>query len=72
MNPSPWFRLVWRFEYYFVPTSMRISGDEHRAARYLPPEEPGFGITLEHKYLAIALGMLAIAVAILKWWAGER
>lgn len=71
MNASTWFKLVWRFEYSFAPTSMRISGDEHCAARYLLREEPGLGITLEHKYLAIALAMIAIAVAILKWWAGE-
>ncbi len=72
MNLSTWFKLVWRVDYSFVPTSMRISGDEHRPARYLPREEAGLGITLAHKYLAIALGMLAIAVAILTWWAGER
>jgi hypothetical protein len=71
MNPSTWFKLVGRVEYSFVPTSMRISGDEHGAARYLPREAPGVGITLEHKYFAIALGMFAHAVAILKWWAKQ-
>jgi hypothetical protein len=41
-----------------------MSGDQDRAARHLPREETGHRMTLEHKYLAVALGLLAIAVAI--------
>jgi hypothetical protein len=59
----------WSVRYLFVPASMRMSGDQDRAARHPPREETAHRMTLEHKYLAVALGMLALAVAILMWWA---
>ena len=65
----PWTGLSlfgWSVGYLFVPASMRMSGDQDRAALHLPRRR----MTLQHKYLAIALGMLAIAVAMLKLWAG--
>ncbi len=57
--------------YSFVPASKRSSGGQKGATRHLSHGEAGFRMTLEHKYLAIALGLLAIAVAILKWWANQ-
>ena len=67
-----WIELRWIGGYAgdsFLPASVRMSGEQDRAVRYLPREDTGRRMTLEDKYLAIALGMLGIAMAILSWWA---
>ena len=52
----PWAGLSlfgWSVGYLFVPASMRVSGDQDRAARRLPREATGCDMTLERQYLAL-------------------